>query len=61
MPIILVDDVKGVSAAIHSGWRGTFESITLKTVEKMKSEYGCKAEDIKAFIGPHIRKCCYEQ
>lgn len=60
VPIILVDDVKGVSAAIHSGWRGTFESITLKTVEKMKSEYGCKAEDIKAFIGPHIRKCCYE-
>lgn len=60
VPVILVDDKKGVSAAIHSGWRGTFESITLKTVEKMKSEYGCKSEDIKAYIGPHIRKCCYE-
>ncbi|WP_294402080.1 peptidoglycan editing factor PgeF [uncultured Clostridium sp.] len=60
VPVILVDDKRGISAAIHSGWRGTFESITLKTVEKMKSEHGCKGEDIKAFIGPHIRKCCYE-
>ena len=60
VPIILVDNKKGVSAAIHSGWRGTFESITLKTIEKMRDEYGCIPEDIKAFIGPHIRKCCYE-
>ncbi len=30
VPIILVDDTKGVAAAIHSGWRGTFESITFK-------------------------------
>lgn len=60
VPIILVDDTKGVAAAIHSGWRGTFESITFKTVEKMKSEFGCEDINIKAFIGPHIRQCCYE-
>ncbi len=60
VPVILVDDEKGVSAAVHSGWRGTFESITLKTVQKMKDEYGCRSENIKVFIGPHIRKCCYE-
>ena len=60
VPIILVDDNKCVSAAIHSGWRGTFDSITYKTIEKMKAEYGCNAENIKAYIGPHIRKCCYE-
>lgn len=60
VPIILVDEYNGVAAAIHSGWRGTFESITYKTVEKMKLEYGCSAENIKAYIGPHIRKCCYE-
>ncbi|EMU54205.1 peptidoglycan editing factor PgeF [Clostridium butyricum] len=60
VPIILVDDTKGVAAAIHSGWRGTFESITFKTIKKMKSEYGCEDKNIKAFIGPHIRQCCYE-
>lgn len=60
VPIILVDEVKGISAAIHSGWRGTFESITLKTIEKMKLEFGSNEKEIKAYIGPHIKKCCYE-
>ncbi|WP_455796645.1 peptidoglycan editing factor PgeF [Clostridium butyricum] len=60
VPIILVDDTKGVAAAIHSGWSGTFESITFKTVEKIKRGYGEEDINIKAFIGPHIRQCCYE-
>ncbi len=60
VPVILVDEVKKVSAAIHSGWRGTFNSITLKTIEKMKSEFKCNPKNIKAYIGPHIRSCCYE-
>lgn len=60
VPIILVDEEKEVIAAIHSGWRGTLDSITLKTIEKMKSEFNTNASNIKAYIGPHIRKCCYE-
>lgn len=58
--IILVDEVKKVSAAIHSGWKGTFASITFKTIEKMEKEFGCNPADIKAYVGPHIKKCCYE-
>jgi len=60
VPIILIDEKNGVIAAIHSGWRGTFESITLRTIEKMKNEYNTNEMNIKAYIGPHIRKCCYE-
>jgi YfiH family protein len=60
VPVILVDEKKEVTAAIHSGWRGTFESITLKTIEKMKDEFNIDVSNIKAYIGPHIRKCCYE-
>lgn len=60
VPIILIDEEKEVIAAIHSGWRGTLDSITLKTIEKMKSEFKTDASNIKAYIGPHIRKCCYE-
>lgn len=60
VPVILTDDNKGVICAIHSGWRGTFDSITYKAAEKMKNEYKCKEEDIKAYIGAHIRQCCYE-
>ena len=60
VPVILVDEVRKVVAAIHSGWRGTFESITFKTIEKMKNEFKCNEKNIKAYIGSHIRKCCYE-
>lgn len=60
VPVILVDEKKHITAAIHSGWKGTYNSITLNTVNKLKKEYKSNPEDIKAYIGPHIRKCCYE-
>jgi len=60
VPIILIDEEKEVIAAIHSGWKGTFESITLKAIEKMKLEFNTNEINIKAYIGPHIRECCYE-
>ncbi len=60
VPVVLVDEVEGVIAAIHSGWKGTFNSITKKSIEKMIQEYGTRIENIKVYIGPHIRQCCYE-
>lgn len=60
VPILLYDKKKEVIAAIHSGWKGTYDEITLKTLMKMKEKYDVKGEDIIAVIGPHIRKCCYE-
>lgn len=60
VPVIAYDKEKEVIAAIHSGWKGTFNSITKKTIEKMVSEFGSDSQDIKAYIGPHIRECCYE-
>lgn len=60
VPVILVDDKKKVIAAIHSGWKGTFNSITKKTVERLVKEFDTDVKNIKAYIGPHIRQCCYE-
>lgn len=60
VPVVLVDEIEGVIAAIHSGWKGTFNSITKKSIEKMIKEYGTRIENIKVYIGPHIRQCCYE-
>ena len=54
------DPNKKVIANVHSGWKGTFKKIALKTVEKMIKDYGCKAEDIYCFISPSIRKCHFE-
>ncbi|CAG9706354.1 putative enzyme [Clostridium neonatale] len=50
VPVILVDEVRKVVAAIHSGWRGTFESITFKTIEKMKNEFKCNEKILKPIL-----------
>lgn len=60
VPIIIVDEKNQVSAAIHSGWKGTYNSIVLNTIDMMKKEYSSKVDNLKVYIGPHIRKCCYE-
>lgn len=60
VPVIAINEVDGVIAAIHSGWRGTFNSITKKTLEKMTEVYKVNHKNTKIYIGAHIRKCCYE-
>ena len=60
VPIILVDEENKAIAAIHSGWKGTFLSIVSETILRMKEEYNSKVEKLVVYIGPHIRKCCYE-
>lgn len=58
--LLFLDPIKKVIANTHSGWRGTLQRISIKTVEKMKKEFGCKAEDIICCICPSIRKCHFE-
>ncbi|MBE6053204.1 MAG: peptidoglycan editing factor PgeF [Clostridium sartagoforme] len=60
VPIIIADVKNNIIASIHSGWRGTFNSITVKTLEKMLNEFKIDINETKVFIGPHIRQCCYE-
>lgn len=60
VPIIIIDKKNKVSAAVHSGWRGTIASITKKAIQKMIDDYSSDVNDIEVYIGPHIRKCCYE-
>ncbi|MGG7143732.1 peptidoglycan editing factor PgeF [Clostridium nigeriense] len=60
VPIIIADVKNNVIASIHSGWRGTFNSIVIRTLEKMVNEFNIDINETKIFIGPHIRQCCYE-
>ena len=59
-PILLYDPVTGAVGAAHAGWRGTAAGIGAKTVQAMCNAYGCKAENIRAAIGPNIAQCCFE-
>lgn len=60
VPIIIVDTKNKIIATIHSGWRGTFNSIVSKTLDNMKEKFNIDINFTKVFIGPHIRQCCYE-
>jgi len=60
VPILLADSEKRVVAAVHAGWRGTVAQVLRRTVERMAQEYGSKATDVYAAIGPAIGKCCFE-
>jgi YfiH family protein len=59
-PILLVDEVNRVVAAVHAGWRGTVAEIGVKAVRRMEAEYGSNPDHILAAIGPSIGNCCYE-
>lgn len=60
VPVLIYDKAKNVAAAVHSGWKGTLSGIIMNTLTKMKQDYGCKSEDLIAYIGPHNKSCCYE-
>jgi YfiH family protein len=59
LPILLVDPVACVAAAVHAGWRGTAEGIVTKTLRRME-ELGAQLTDIHAAIGPGICEASYE-
>lgn len=58
--LLLFDPIKKVIANVHSGWRGTLQEISVKTVNKMQKDYGCNPKDIIVCICPSIRKCHFE-
>jgi YfiH family protein len=59
VPIFMLDNVKGIIGLVHSGWRGTSESIILSAIS-IFSDYGSSQKDIKIYLGPSIKSCCYE-
>ena len=59
-PIIFYDSVNKIGAVSHAGWRGTAKKIGVKTINKMKDNFGTNPKDITALIGPAIGICCYE-
>lgn len=58
--LLFFDPVTKTIANVHSGWKGTLQRISVKTVQKMMKEYNCKPEDIICCICPSIRKCHFE-
>jgi len=60
VPVFLYDPAGGILGAVHSGWKGTMLNISGKCVRDMVYLYGCKPENIRAFILPSIGPEAYE-
>jgi hypothetical protein len=59
VPIILFDPAKQILAVVHAGWKGTKAEVAAKTVRVMVTQFGSRASDIIAGIGPSIGPCCF--
>ncbi|MBN2329865.1 MAG: peptidoglycan editing factor PgeF [Candidatus Omnitrophica bacterium] len=54
LPIFFSTSDAGVIGLAHAGWRGTFDEIAVKTVQRMHSEFAVDARDLNVWIGPGI-------
>lgn len=59
VPILLCDEVSGVIAAVHAGWRGSAGGIAREAVSVMCA-HGAAPENIHAALGACIHNCCFE-
>lgn len=57
--VLIYDPKKKAIASIHSGWRGTKLGIVNKGVRILGEIYGSEPKDLKVYITPSIRSCCY--
>ena len=58
-PLLMQDPSAGVIAAVHCGWRSTVADIEKNALEAMES-LGARPGNIRAAIGPGIRRCCFQ-
>ena len=60
MPVFLASRDYSVVAMVHAGWRGLAGGIIESAIIRFLEDFGISSQDIIAYIGPHISKCCYQ-
>lgn len=60
VPILLLAPEERAIGIAHAGWRGTLQKVAGQAVVAMERAYGCRADQIRAAIGPSIGPCCFE-
>lgn len=59
VPLLLFEPKAKVIGAIHCGWRSTVADIEAQAINQMQ-KLGANPSEIRAAIGPSIKKCCFE-
>ncbi len=60
VPVLIADPKKRISAAIHSGWKGTQKNIVGKAVKQLIDDHQCDPKDLLCAVGPSIGVCHFE-
>lgn len=60
MPVLMFSEDGSVKAAVHAGRKGLACGILQETLNVFKEKFNISPQKINAYIGPHIRRCCYE-
>jgi len=60
VPVLVADVKRRAVGAIHAGWRGTVGRVVEKGIGEMRHRFGSVPRDLRAVIGPCIRRCCYQ-
>ena len=59
VPLLVGDRRTGTVAAVHAGWRGAAAGMPGAACREMAVQFGSRASDLVAAIGPSIGPCCY--
>lgn len=59
VPVLLVDPIHRVVAALHAGWKGTAGQIVLRGIDLLVERAGSNPKKLLAAIGPAAGECCY--
>lgn len=60
LPVLFHDPRTGAVGAAHCGWRGTVARLAQRTVEALRSRFGCDPADVRVAFGPAIRQPYYQ-
>lgn len=60
LPIILHDTYNNAVGLAHAGRVGSVNLIALEVLKAMSVKFGTKTKDLKIFLGPSAKACCYE-
>lgn len=60
LPVLVVDPLKRVVAAVHCGWKGTLKRVIVKTLRSIEQAFGSDLTSLSVALGPCIGRSCYE-
>lgn len=60
LPVYFYDEKKSAIGIAHAGWKGVLREVAVATLSAMQVHFGSNPENVRVFIGPHLKACHFE-